>query len=182
MRALLLSILCAASVAAVTPDRTAAPEPTSGCTFAISPPISAAVVAGDNDAARRASVMAQPDSPLRILGVDLSGLVLNAGYESFTRHGRHVMDVQNVSDEVISEARVMVKVGFSSGSGVGSGTKLRRSLKPGERARIEWSAGTGRGTDNTDREAFVVALVEEVQTADCTYRPSQAWRNPPPRS
>ena len=127
MRALLLSILCAASVAAVTPDRTAAPEPTSGCTFAIAPPISAAVVAGDNDAARRASVMAQPDSPLRILGVDLSGLVLDAGYGSFTRHGRHVMDVQNVSDEVISEARCLPRPDSARQTISGAAVRLDRS-------------------------------------------------------
>jgi hypothetical protein len=179
MRAFVLSMLCVATLGTVTANRTAAQEPASTCTFDISPAVTAPEIVGDNEAARRASVMAQPDSPLRILRVDLSGVDVKAGPGWFTRHGRHVLDVQNVSGQMIVEARVRVHVGFSSKGGVGSGHKLGRSLKPGEHARIEWSGGPGRGSIGSDAEVSVVALVEEVETADCTYRPSQAWPSRP---
>lgn len=179
MRAFVLSTLCAATLGAVTATRPTAQEPASGCTFEIAPAVQAPEVAGDNEAARRALVMNQPDSPLRIVRIDVSGVDLKTVAGSFTRSGRYVLDVQNASDQPIVEARVMVKVGFSSGSGVGSGMKLRRSLQPGEHARIEWTGGSGRGSIASDVEAFITALVEEVETADCTYRPSQTWPTRP---
>src|SRR5690606_34601667 len=135
-------------------------------------------VVGNNDAANRALVMTQPDSPLRILRVDLSGIDVKGGPGWFTRSGRHAIDVLNVSEQVIVEASVSVHVGFSSKGGIRSGMKLRRSLKPGEHARIEWSSGSGRGSIGSDAEPLVIVLVEEVETADCTYRPSQAWPDP----
>ena len=179
MRALILSILCAATLGVTTVGRTAATEPASGCTFDIAPAVYAPEVVGDNEAARRASVMTQPDSPLRILRVDLSGVDVKAGAGWFTRSGRHAIDVQNVSEQVISDARVTVKVGFSSRSGVSSSIKLRRPLKPREHARIDWNGGPGRGNIGTGADVFAMALVEEVETADCSYRPSQTWLSPP---
>jgi hypothetical protein len=154
---------------------TAVAERQSGCSFAISHAVGSPEVLGGNEAAGRASVMAQPDSPLAILRADLGGVELTTGTGSFSRIGRHVLDVKNVSDKVITHARVMVRVGFGPSSGVGSGTKLARSLQPGEQARVEWKSGTGRGTDPTAEEVSVVALVEEVQLPGCTYRPSEAW-------
>lgn len=177
MRATIVAMSLAVAAGAVNARQTATGDLASGCTFAISPAANTPRVVGENEAARRAWVMAQPDSPLRILRVDLSGLDVNAGPGWFTRSGRHVMDVQNVSDKAIVGAQVMVKVGFSPGSGIGHGHKLERPLGPGEVARIEFTSGNGRGSQSTDREVSVVALVQEVETADCTYRPSEAWPN-----
>jgi hypothetical protein len=179
MRAFVFSMLCVATLGTGTTGRTAAQQPAAGCTFEIASAVHAPEVVGDNEAANRTLVMTQPDSPLRIIRVDLSGTDVKAGAGWFTRSGRHVMDVQNVSAQVIVDARVMVHVGFSSKGGVGSGMKLRRSLKSGEHARIEWNGGPGRGSIGSGAEVMIVALVEEVETPDCTYRPSQAWPTPP---
>lgn len=178
MRAFVLSMLCVATLGTGTIGQTSVQRPGAGCTFEIAPAVNAPEVVGDNEAANRALVMTQPDSPLRIIRVDLSGIDVKAEPGWFTRHGRHILDVQNVSEQVIVEAGVSVHVGFSSKGGVSSGMKLRRSLKPGEHARIEWSGGPGRGRIGTGADVFVMALVEEVETADCTYRPSQTWPNP----
>jgi hypothetical protein len=176
MRAMIAAMSFAvAAGGAVNVGQTVTADRPSGCNFAISPLVTPPQIVGENDAARRAWVMAQPDSPLRILRVDLSGIDVTAGPGWFTRSGRHVMDVQNVTDEVITRAEVMVKVAFAEGSGVGSGTKLDRPLKPGEWARLEWKSGSGRGNHGSAGEVSVVALVQEVETAACTYRPSQAW-------
>lgn len=176
MRTNVLGGLLAPVIAiAVSAASTGVAHRTSACTFVISAQNGEPEIAGDNEAARRAWVMTQPDSPLAILRVDLSDVALYAGDGYYSRSGRHVVDVKNISDKVITEAQVMVRVAFSVASGGGSGMKLGRPLQPGEQARIEWKSGSGRGSHGTEREVSVVALVREVQTAACTYRPSQAW-------
>lgn len=145
--------------------------------FSISQVSSRAQVIGINESADRASVMTQPDSPLAILSADFGSLIVNAGIGWFERSGRHVLDVKNVSDKVITRARVVVMVGFGPRSGVGSGFKLDRPLAPGEQTRLEWKSGSGRGSEDTDEDVSVVALVDEVQMPECVYRPSQAWPN-----
>ena len=119
--------------------------------------------------------MAQPDAPIAIVRVDLSGLKLMGGAGFFESRGHHVVEVKNVSDQVITQAEVMVRVGFDGESGVGSGHGLKAPLKPGEQARVEWTSGTGRGTHPTSDEATIVILVSSVKTASCLYKPSQAW-------
>lgn len=148
---------------------------TTTCTFAVSQVVGPTRVMGTNEAAARGSVMAQPDSPLAILAADLSGLSMTASTGSFERSGRHVLDVKNVSDKVITAAKVVVMVGFGRSSGVGSGFKLPVPLAPGEQTRLEWNSGTGRGSEATTDDVSVVALVEEVQVAGCLYLPSQSW-------
>ena len=156
----------------------APPQQGSGCRYSLVQAHPVAEVAGKSEAAARASVAVQPDSPLAIVRVDLSDVALTAGAGSFTRSGRHIVDVRNVSDTVITGARVWVMVGFDPRSGVGSGARLRRSLQPGEQARLEWRSGSGRGTDGAGRDVSVVALVHEVHIGGCTYRPASAWSIP----
>ena len=150
-------------------------EQTADCRFSISHAAEPAAIIGVADATVPAFIMRQPDSPLAIMAADLSGVSMTAAPGAFTRSGRHVVDVKNVSTSVITQARILVKTGVSSGSGVGSGAKLSRPLQPGEQTRIEWRSGNGRGSDRAGREVFVMVLIEEVQTPGCTFKPSQSW-------
>lgn len=152
-----------------------ASERNSGCLFSINPEPQPPQILGSPEVPGGAWVMAQPDSPLAIIRADLSGIDIAATTGSFTRaSSRHVLDVKNVSDQVVADARVAVRIAFGPRSGIGSGAKLGRPLQPGEHARIEWTSGAGRGSDNA-REVSIVALVEEVTTPGCLYKPSQAW-------
>ena len=135
-------------------------------------------IVGAPDAIARARVMTQPDSPLAIVRLDLSGINLVAGPGSFERTGRHAVDVRNVSNQVLTDAEVMVHVVIGEtggGSGVGSGRKTGRPLRSGEQIRIEWTPGTGRGSNATTDEVSIVAVVRQVRMAGCSYVPSQAW-------
>jgi hypothetical protein len=123
-------------------------------------------------------IMVQPDSPLPILRVDLSGPVLSTAAGSFERSGQHVVDVKNVSDRVLTDAEVSVHVGSSYASGISSGVKLGRSLRPGERTRLSWKSGAGRGQGETDDPVSVTVMVGVVKSAGCTYKPSQSWPMP----
>lgn len=151
----------------------------SGCTFQIAPRTPSPEILAAPFMKERAMVMAQPDSPLAILSVDLTGLTLNVSGGSFDRSGQHAMDVKNVSDQVLTDAEVRVHVGSGPASGVGSGFKVGRPLHPGEQTRIEWKSGDGRGYSGTDDAVSVVAMVDLVKSAGCTYKPSQAWPTRP---
>jgi hypothetical protein len=148
-------------------------DPVRPCSFQLSTAPPAQIVAPE-DIAQRAWVMLQPDSPIAVVRVDLGGLRLNGGPSSFQRSGHYVVDVTNVSDQIITEAEVMIHVGFGQGSGVGAGHKVP-SLNPGEQVRVEWKAGTGRGTTPMDAEPVIVTLVSSAKTRTCTYKPSQSW-------
>ena len=119
--------------------------------------------------------MAQPDSPLQIIRVDVSGLNLTGGTGSFTTTGEQVLVVRNISDQLITEATVMLRTGFAPKSGVGSGHEVGR-LGPAEQIRIAWKSARGQGINEVGTtNASIVAMVEEVTTNSCTYRPSQSW-------
>ncbi len=148
------------------------------CTFSIaSEPASPEIVAAPG-VKERAWVMAQPDSPLAILRVDLSDTTLIVSGSAFETGGRHVVDVKNVSDRLLTDAEVWIRAGTGPRSGVGSGHKVGRALRPGEQARIDWKSGAGRGGDGAGGNVSVVALVDFVVTPGCTYKPSQAWPTP----
>ncbi len=151
-------------------------DSTSPCTFNLSADRPAPEIVGAPDVIARARVMTQPDSPLAIVRVDLSGVNLVAGPGSFEESGRYAVDVKNVSGQVLTDAQVSVHVVFGhGGSGVGSGFKVGRPVRPAEQARIEWKSGPGRGTHGTTEEVSVVAMVGWVTSAACKYMPSQAW-------
>jgi hypothetical protein len=119
--------------------------------------------------------MDQPDSPVAITSLDVSGMQLTQTGGAFTRSGRHVAHIRNVSNRTIVEAEVVVYVGFGPRSGVGSGSKWRQPLQPGQSAKLEWVAGTGRGSIAGAERVSVVAVVEEVVIEGCIYRPSKRW-------
>jgi hypothetical protein len=146
-----------------------------GCTFRVSPESSPPDLMTGPDTTARAWIMAQADSPLAIRRADLTGLNVNGVTGSFTRSGRHVVEVKNVSDAVITDARVSVHVGFSMQSGIASGSRISRPLQPGDRAVLDWKSASGRGSIGADDDVSIVVLVTEVTTPGCTYRPSQSW-------
>ena len=148
------------------------------CAFAIAPGRVSPEIIAATPVKERALVMAQPDSPLAIVRLDLSGVALRVAGGWFNTRGRHAIDVKNVSDQTITDARVMVRVGTGPASGTGTGFKMDGPLHPGEETRIEWASGPGSGASGTDALVSVVALVELVRTAACTYKPSQAWPAP----
>ena len=145
------------------------------CSFTARQPTATAPIAGPQELVRSASIMTQPDSPLAIVRLDISGTELQSAGGTFSRAGSFAMDVQNVSDQTITDASVSVFTGVGPSSGIGSGKKLGRALAPGETARVEWRAGSGRGSIASDRQVASVARVEQVVFSSCIYRPSQSW-------
>lgn len=150
-------------------------EPHTLCAFTISRDAEAPQITGAPEVVSRTSVLHQPDSPLAIVAVDLSGMQLATAPGTYIRSGREAVVVKNVSDRILTDARVRVFVGFGPDSGGGIGSKLKQPLRPGEQVRLEWSSNGQGNHPSTSDELVVVASVQEVTTEGCVYRPSQSW-------
>lgn len=171
MRALVLGVV----MAAFSGGQAFAQDGFSGCGFALSPSGEALEIIGSPAVTERLRVMAQPDSPVQIIRVDVSGLSVTGGAGSFTITGQQVVLVRNISDQRITDTTVMLRTGFGAKSGVGS-AHVVGPLNPGEQIRFSWSSGRGMGINEAGTgDASIVAMVEEVTTESCTYRPSQSW-------
>jgi hypothetical protein len=150
-------------------------EPHTLCTFTISRDAEPPQITGAPEVVSRTSVMHQPDSPLAIVAVDLSEMQLATPPGTYTRSGREALVVKNVSDRILTNARVRVFTGFGRRSGGGHGSRLKQPLRPAEQVPLEWSSKGQGNHPSTSDDVVVVASVEEVTTEGCVYRPSQSW-------
>lgn len=144
------------------------------CTFRVTAHPAPQVIA-PAELTHRAWVMPQPDSPVAIAGVDLTGFKMTGGPGAFGRSGRYAIDVQNVSNEPTTDIEVVIWSGFYGRSGVGNGHRISTALAPGERKRFQWESGAGRGTSAQNEDATVVAYIDRVTLGGCTYQPSKTW-------
>jgi hypothetical protein len=148
-----------------------------GCGFTLSRQRVEPAIVGPPELVSRAHVLAQPDSPVVILSLDLSGITVNLAGPSHNREGQFRVQVQNVSDQAVKTANVMLRYWSGTGGG-GHGPAFKEPLEPGE---VRWLTGGGRGNSvrpGHDMESSLElrAVVESVELADCIYRPAQAHR------
>jgi hypothetical protein len=153
-------------------------EPHVQCAFTIARAAEPPQITGAPEVVSRTSVMHQPDSPLAIVAVDLSGMQLAAAPGTYIRSGREAVVVRNVSDRILTDVRVRVFVGFGPDSGGGHGSQVEQPLRPGEQVRLEWSSNGQGNHPSASDDVVVVASVQEVTTEGCVYRPSQSWPTP----
>jgi hypothetical protein len=127
---------------------------------------------------RRARVLSQPDSPVAVLSVDLSQLVLTTGGSSYDYDGTFGIQIRNVSDRLIKSAMVSLFF-WSELEGGGRHIGLNHALAPGDAA---WLAGGGSGYawrlgHDMDENLALRVAVESVEIDGCIYRPAQARPN-----
>lgn len=145
------------------------------CSFKIILDSRAPQIASVPDLGAPVAVMIQPDSPLAIENVDLHRVRLQKTGGWFERSGTVAVTVRNVSDHTIDGAEILLHTGWSATSGIGSGAKLDRPLRPGERNVITWITGTGRGSLPGGSDVSITLFVAGVTTSACYFKPSQAW-------
>jgi hypothetical protein len=145
------------------------------CAFRLFKPPTRLSLVGSPDLVRRARVLPQPDSPVAVLSVDLSQLVLTTGGSSYDYDGKFGIQIRNVSDRVIKSAMVSLLF-WSELEGGGRHTGLNHALAPGDAA---WLAGGGNGYawrlgHDMDENLELRVAVESVEIDGCIYRPAQA--------
>src|SRR2546425_1178289 len=119
------------------------------CQFAIVPEARAPQIRGPSDITSRAIVMHQPDSPVAVVGVDLTGMNLVAGSGFYEVSGRYSVTIKNISDRALQHVQVRVSIGSRMGA-VGGGVGSPRPLEPGATAHINFRSGRGGGTGPHD--------------------------------
>ena len=109
----------------------------------------------------------QPDSPIEVVSVDLSGMSLSVANEQYTVRDCATYKVRNRSDRPVQAFSVELSI---SGGG-GFGAHPSSTLPSGQSVEIESCGGGGHGGVPGNHVRLLV-LVQSVDFGDCFYRPS----------
>ena len=170
-----LSLFAALFIGTQSPENARADE--TSCAFALLQHAGRAEIVGSPELRSRTSVLEQPDSPLAILRVDVSELKLTLGGPAQQHEGQFRIQVQNVSNRVVKDARIMLRYWSGRGGG-GSGPAWKEPLAPGA---LVWLSANSRGSGVRPGEEMESGLelrlvVESVEMEGCVYKPAQAHR------
>lgn len=141
---------------------------TSACGFNVQGEPTRPTVTGPHDIVPLVYVVEQPDSPIEIVSMDLSGMWLSVANERHTENHCAAYKARNRSDRVVQRFRIELLVGSGSGYGEGSSS----SLAPGQTIEIKSCNGGGSG-GAPGNHVMLLTSVSLVDFGDCLYRPSQ---------
>jgi len=163
------------SLALGVPPTLQQPEPVDSCHFAVSQESTKPKITGPEDITPLVYIVDQPDSPVEIVSMDLTGYVLSVAQERFTFRDCWAMKVRNRSDQPVNGLEVMVLVssrGFGVGPGFSSGPSQVQSLGANQETEIHSCGGGGTG-DARGHQVRIFAFVERVSVNKCVYLPSK---------
>lgn len=164
-----IGLLVLASPLIVAPVETVQQPP---CEFSLSEPtVKQTTISGNEGVNVPVRVMHQPDSPVEILSVDLTGYVLDVqrgsdGIYRYSHSDRCKVRVRNRGSLPISDFEVSV-----GGSGLIWTRTSASPFKPGQEVELGRCGGGGSGHGPQPPE--MVVLVARVEFDGCSYIPSQ---------
>jgi hypothetical protein len=150
-----------------------------GCQFSLSADSIAPQILAAESIGVHVRLLAQPDSPVAVIGADLRHLTVTVGGSGFESHGTgpSTIEIRNISDRLLTRVDVAVRIRTNEGF-VGNVVTTRLPIEPGGTARLELPrGGSGSGTALND-VAELLVFVDSVETSGCRYKPSQAWPIP----
>jgi len=112
-------------------------------------------------------VVEQPDSPLELLSVDLSGMKISTSSDRYESSDCARIKVRNRSDRAVR--RFELSLEFNAGGGFG--TNRPSSLSGGQTADID-VCNTGGSGRPIPAPFHLLVSVARVEFAGCVYRPS----------
>ena len=142
------------------------------CGFAVQGESVDPTIKGPEDLVPLVYVVEQPDAPLEVVSVDLTGMWLSTSHERTNEHFCAKYRVRNRSDRTVHGFEIMLELATIGGAGGGSGTVSSSSVLPGQAADVEScgvNGGTGSAEDNYVR---LLVYVDKVDFEDCHYKPS----------
>ena len=139
------------------------------CKFNVTGEPARATVTGPDDLVPLVYVVEQPDSPLEILSIDLTGMWLSVSKERYTYHNCKRITVRNRSDRTI--LRYMVSVGMNHVPGPGIPGDGASPLAPNQTTEIGTCNGGGDG-DAPGNHIRLVVAVTAADFGDFVYHPS----------
>lgn len=139
------------------------------CGFNLSEKGEAPSVKGPAELVSLLYVVEQPDSPIEIKAIDLTGSQFSVSNGQYSWSPCTAYQVQNRSDRTVY--RFEITQTLNSPEGGGFGAKGKSPLAAGEVGEVKICGGSGHGGTPTDRPRLFV-LVSHVDFDGCEYRPS----------
>jgi hypothetical protein len=141
------------------------------CGFAVQGEPAQPTVRGPDDIVPLVYVVEQPDSPIEVVSVDLTGMWLSVSHEQHTEQDCAKYRIRNRSGRSVQEFEVMLMLSTIAGAGGGSGTVSPSPLPPGQAVDVESCGIRGNGSAKDDYVRLLV-YVDKVDFEDCHYKPS----------
>lgn len=163
--AVLLLFVCFGAGLARKPQQKAA-----SCGFTVQGESVEPSIAGPDDLVPLVYFIEQPDSPIEVVSVDLTGMWLSVSHERTSEHFCAKYRVRNRSDRTVQGFELMLRLA-SAGGGGGAGTDSASPLLPGQAADIKACGGGGSG-DAKDNYVRLLVYVNKVDFEGCHYKPS----------
>jgi hypothetical protein len=143
---------------------------TESCGFAVQGEPTHPTVTGPDDILPLVYVVEQPDSPIEVVSVDLTGMWLSVANEQHTERDCATYKVRNRSDRPVQAFDVGLSVSALHGGG-GFGAHPSSPLAPGQLVEIK-SCGSGGHGGAPGNHVRLLVSVQSVDFGDCFYRPS----------
>jgi len=140
------------------------------CGFTVQGEPTHPIVTGPEDILPLVYVVEQPDSPIEVVSVDLSGMWVSVANEHHTERDCATYKVRNRSDRPVRAFYVELNVAAWTGA-AGSGASSTSPLAPGQIVEIKSCGGSGGGGAPGNHVRLLVS-VQSVDFEDCFYRPS----------
>ena len=115
-------------------------------------------------------VVEQPDSPIEVVSVDLTGMWLSVANEQTTVKHCAKYQIRNRSDRTVQKSEIMLMLSTAGGAG-GAGALTSSSLVPGQTVEIG-SCNVGGHGSAKDNYVRLLVYVHSVDFGECFYRPS----------
>ena len=141
------------------------------CGFAVHGEPAQPMVSGPDDIAPLVYVVEQPDSPIEVVSVDLTGMWVSVSHEQHTERDCAKYRIQNRSDRTVQQFEIMLMLSTIGGAGGGSGTVSSSPLPPGQAVDVESCGIRGNGSAKDDYVRLLV-YVDKLDFEDCHYKPS----------
>jgi len=141
------------------------------CGFTVQAEPAQATVRGPDDIVPLLYIVEQPDSPIEVVSVDLTGMWLSVSHGRVTERDCAKYRIRNRSDRTVQEFEIMLMLSTIAGAGGGMGTSSRSALTPGQAVEVESCDVRGNGSAKDDYVRLLV-YVDKVDFEDCHYKPS----------
>ena len=141
------------------------------CGFAVQGEPAHPTVTGPDDIVPLVYVVEQPDSPIEVVSVDLTGMWLSVANEQTTVKDCAKYQIRNRSDRTVQKSEIMLILSTAGGAGGGSGALTSSSLAPGQTVEVKSCNGGGHGSAK-DNYVRLLVYVHSVDFGECLYRPS----------
>jgi hypothetical protein len=141
------------------------------CGFVVQGEPAQPTVKGPDDIVPLVYVVEQPDSPINVVSVDLTGTWLSVSREQHTEQYCANYRIRNRSDRTVQKLEIMLMLSTIGGAGGGSGTVSPSPLAPEQAVDVESCGVRGNGSSKDDYIRLLV-YVDNVDFEDCHYKPS----------